>query len=146
MSFSYTLLHFSIESRWLLQKKKKKKRERWFPSILTIRMKKLGGSWRKVVLVPQERLDRGADEFRRMDLPTRAHHEYTACLLKEFTFFFRLIFNPLFRDTLCFPETLVRTKGFRKRPTLTPFLLPRLLLSLSLSRGSFEAIAISSHG
>lgn len=77
-------------------------------------MKKLGGSWRKVVLVPQERLDRGADEFRRMD-PTRGgltSIRDTACLSEGVYLFFPLP-PPLlpsthlqlpFRDTLCFPE------------------------------------------
>lgn len=145
--FSFFFLHISCSTLRLSHLRRKKGKgcitRVLTPSILTIRMKKLGGSWRKVVLVPQERLDRGADEFRRMD-PTRGgltSIRDTACLSEGVYLFFPPPppLPPLdssstpFSRYIMFSRKPVRSferrgSGSAQRPTLTPLLPPRLLL------------------
>lgn len=84
-------------------------------------MKELGGSWRKVVLVSARAEPTNFEEWIRREEGSRVSVIPLFAFLKEFTFFFPLLFFPPpsthlqlpFRDTLCFPETFVRAKGFQ---------------------------------
>lgn len=126
----YTLHHFSINhvGCWKIGKG-----ERWAVSILTIRMKKLGGSWRKVVLVPQERLD-----------PT--NFEEWICRRGRITSIYRLppegvyLFfsthlQPPFSRYIMFSRNVGSNEGVREAANFNPFSSSSSSpLSLSLSR------------